>query len=595
MAEPVRLVIWDLDGTFWAGTLTEGGHTYIDAHHNIVIELAKRGIVSAICSKNDFGIVKGILEEKGIWDYFVFPSIDWTPKGQRLKQLIEDVQLRPETVLLLDDNPINLREAEHYVPGIQTADDSVIPRLLESPLLKGKDDAELSRLKQYKLLETKKTDQAVAEDNIDFLRCCDIRVTIEHDVEQNLDRAVELINRTNQLNYTKNRLPEELSAAKEQLLQELSGFDIQAGLVRVTDRYGDYGYCGFYLTRTRRGQSRLEYFCFSCRILNMGIENWVYALLGRPAITVAGEVLSPLSDHADIDWIQLGSHDAQDEVRQNGVSAPVVIIRGACLVSPLVHYFQTNAREVIGEFNFVRNRVAVRVDHSLMLRYAIEGVTPEQMAVFIRLGFKPKDFETAFVKTSEFAIRIVSTWVDTQNIIYRHRETGLLVPYKARKMRKKLAERAGDFEKAIQSEEPGSAWEAYRYLQENFDWLGAMPEAEADRTLDVILRAVPEGEPLFLATASEGSMEGGALARATVFNKLIARAIARHPDRLVRQISFAQFAEDDDMIASTHFPRKIYLRVYEEICAICDDLLRSRTHGKRGRTTATAELAENLS
>ena len=38
MTEPVRLVVWDLDGTFWAGTLTEGGHVYSDANHNIIVD-----------------------------------------------------------------------------------------------------------------------------------------------------------------------------------------------------------------------------------------------------------------------------------------------------------------------------------------------------------------------------------------------------------------------------------------------------------------------------------------------------------------------------------------------------------------------------
>jgi len=59
MPEPIRLVIWDLDETFWKGTLTEGGITYRQDTHDIVTTLAQRGILSAICSKNDF--------ERGGW------------------------------------------------------------------------------------------------------------------------------------------------------------------------------------------------------------------------------------------------------------------------------------------------------------------------------------------------------------------------------------------------------------------------------------------------------------------------------------------------------------------------------------------------
>ena len=51
MAEPVRLLIWDLDETFWRGTVTEGGHVYNQTTHDIVIELAKRGIISSVVQR----------------------------------------------------------------------------------------------------------------------------------------------------------------------------------------------------------------------------------------------------------------------------------------------------------------------------------------------------------------------------------------------------------------------------------------------------------------------------------------------------------------------------------------------------------------
>ena len=116
MAEAVRLVIWDLDDTFWHGTVTEGGHTYNQSTHDIVIELARRGIMSSICSKNDLAVAQPILEQAGIWDYFIFPSINWDPKGPRIAALIEAVQLRPETVLFIDDNPGNIQQALHFTP-----------------------------------------------------------------------------------------------------------------------------------------------------------------------------------------------------------------------------------------------------------------------------------------------------------------------------------------------------------------------------------------------------------------------------------------------------------------------------------------------
>ena len=176
MAEAVRLVIWDLDDTFWRGTVTEGGVSeYLQEHHDIVIELAKRGIISSICSKNDESQALAFLRKQSIADYFVFPSISWKPKGARLAALVEAVQLRAASVMFIDDNPSSRGEAADFVPGLQIEDETFIPKILTDPRFAGKDDKELTRLAQYKLLETKSADRAeAAGDNHAFLRGCNM-------------------------------------------------------------------------------------------------------------------------------------------------------------------------------------------------------------------------------------------------------------------------------------------------------------------------------------------------------------------------------------------------------------------------------------
>ena len=64
--------------------------------------------------------------------------------------------------------------------------------MLDSPLFRGKDDSGLSRLKQYRLLERRQTDErASGGDTTDFLRGSNIRISIEHDLEPHIDRAIE--------------------------------------------------------------------------------------------------------------------------------------------------------------------------------------------------------------------------------------------------------------------------------------------------------------------------------------------------------------------------------------------------------------------
>ena len=136
--EAVRLVIWDLDDTYWSGTLAEEGMTYVQSSEEIVIALARRGIMSSICSKNDFDRVREILEDRGVLEYFIFPSISWDPKGPRIREIVEAVQLRPASIMFVDDNPANLQEAAFHVPGLQLAEPDFLPALLADPRFKAR-------------------------------------------------------------------------------------------------------------------------------------------------------------------------------------------------------------------------------------------------------------------------------------------------------------------------------------------------------------------------------------------------------------------------------------------------------------------------
>ena len=153
--EQIKLVIWDLDDTFWKGTLSEGPIEYSESNHRLIMHLSQKGIVNSICSKNDHDRAELILREQGIYEYFVFSQIDWAPKGPAVKRIIEWMQLRPENVLFVDDNHLNLEEARFFSPGIQTASPHDLENLLRQPAFQGKDDPALSRLKQYKVIEKK--------------------------------------------------------------------------------------------------------------------------------------------------------------------------------------------------------------------------------------------------------------------------------------------------------------------------------------------------------------------------------------------------------------------------------------------------------
>jgi FkbH-like protein len=340
----VKLVIWDLDETFWRGTLSEEGITPIPQNASRVVELAKRGIISSICSKNDYDQTKAKLIELGIWDHFVFPTISFNPKGKAIAEMIEGAALRAENVLFIDDNPMNLEEAKFFNPGIMTAHPGeVLEDLLDHPHLRGKPDPELTRLNQYRFLQRKVEERgASALSNEEFLRASNIRISIDYDVSANFDRIVDLVNRANQLNYTKIRL--ETPGDFDLFRKRLEGFGFHAGCVRAVDDYGDYGVIGFFLLQRRALIKRLHHFVFSCRTMNMGIEQFVYEMLDRPDIEVVGPVSYGLASHDGIDWIRVVD---PNEKTMTGTGGARLVLVGGCDLLQLASYCSTNRTEFV--------------------------------------------------------------------------------------------------------------------------------------------------------------------------------------------------------------------------------------------------------
>ena len=88
-----------------------------------------------------------------------------------------------------------------------------------------------------------------------------------------MDRVAELVARTNQLNYTKRR------DSKSDLEKLINDDRYKCALIYVRDKFGDYGAVGFYCLDT--AENRLHHFLFSCRVLGMGIGQFIYAKLNE--------------------------------------------------------------------------------------------------------------------------------------------------------------------------------------------------------------------------------------------------------------------------------------------------------------------------
>lgn len=573
--EDVRLVIWDLDDTFWRGTLTEGGiMEFVDAHHDLVIALARRGIMSSICSKNDHATVQAILTERGLWEYFIFPSINWEPKAARVAQIIETVQLRPPTVLFVDDNPHNRGQAAELIPGLQVADETGILDFLADPRFTGKDDSDLTRLKQYKLLETKEQDRSGHQGDIsEFLRSCDIRVSIETDILKHMDRTIELINRTNQLNFTKNRLPEDPDQARAALMEQLNEFDARAGLVHAADRYGDYGLVGFYLIHGHWGNRYLQHFAFSCRTLGMGVEQWVYNRIGRPPLKIIGEVLSSLDERPD--WIRLA---APEDMR--GPAAPAKLhgelrLRGGCDLEILADYLRLEMSQVKTELVHMRDVLIARPDHSSTLVFSLSRPDLKQQLAVASLGLAPEDFRSKFLAPCKPGdVLIYSNLGDVVTRIYRHKTLGFTLPIALLGLVDRNLFTIEDHEieqhcvlHNIHGDRRDRLRRIIDLVRSDYEFADMLGPAMMRQNLHIIFKAIPENALFLMMVPTDRAIKDGeskVFPARTMLREAILETAPQYPAvRLLDAQGFIHSETDSQTVG--HYNRTVYLRMWEKI------------------------------
>mmetsp|Transcript_27301 Transcript_27301/g.81464 ORF Transcript_27301/g.81464 Transcript_27301/m.81464 type:complete len:302 (+) Transcript_27301:168-1073(+) len=290
----VKMVIWDLDGTLWRGTLDEADADDDLADGSLaplIRLLAQRGIVSSVCSFNDEERACAALQRLGVWELIVFPAISFDSafsKPAAIRATLSAAGLSPANALFCDDEPRHRAAAAAALPGLLTCAPSLLPP--ESALRRcGSADPGCSRLQKYRLLEARRRAEAAAVSQAGagdaaaqrFLDSCEVVVRLRPlrgASDEDLDRLVALTQRTNRLNYTRRRRGwywELLERDTDLLAPDRAGGGRGGGLesftwkVYVSDRFGEHGLAG--LVAVRRGA--LRHFLFSCRLLGLHVED----------------------------------------------------------------------------------------------------------------------------------------------------------------------------------------------------------------------------------------------------------------------------------------------------------------------------------
>ncbi len=575
----VKLVIWDLDDTFWQGTLSEGPVTLIPENVDAVKYLVDHGVMNSIVSKNNFDDAKRELQKHGLWDYFVFPSIDWNPKGARIKGLIESMALRPDNVLFVDDNAMNLREASFIMPKLMTLDANDLPAFRDSLKLITKADPEHKRLKQYRILETKAEAKTQSASIDDFLKDSRITVTMRRPTPDELPRIHEMVMRTNQLNYTKDR------CSLEDIKALYASPDYDMGIAEVSDKYGDYGIVGFYCV-DKRARS-LRHFLFSCRTLGMGIEQYVYQQLGFPALTVVGDVANQVKNENVVDWINLSQATADKPARAKASGLNLnVLVKGPCDMAGTIDFISADGAKITDEFNYVNDK-GVSISGFNHTTNIVESLTASPSAIRSLVADAPMIDEGLF-KTRMFDgdwdIVFFSLLPDCHEGVYERKADGMKFTFSSFNF---------DFT------DPAN-WDAilagelnchnYRFtrddlerLRRDFRFCGHLSPADVADNIDVILNRLPQSTTLVLLlgnTKGDPDQASAEFKGQQTVNKAVNDMVKQRfaGNQRVRMIDYSDMvASDDDAKDANHLSRRARYRIAQAMEAIMRDVAGSES------------------
>jgi hypothetical protein len=464
--------------------------------------------------------------------------------------------------------------------------------MLADPRFLGRDDPDLTRLRQYQLLETRQAKAAVTHGtNDDFLRQSNIRICIEYDVLAHADRVIELVNRTNQLNYTKSRFPEDAGQARAVLIDQLQPFDRVAGLVRVVDAYGDYGFVGFFMLATGRerlaegaADTRLLHFCFSCRVLGMMVEQWLYTRLRRPELKIVGNVLTPLSGTV-IDWI---TEVTSIETSASTVTkiAPQIVMFGGCEANSIGVYLQAHTDHVRIYGNYVSNGLMMRVNYARRLLNICDR-DPAAIADELALLDLPAELETGDIlgEARPGTVFAVNFGIDSDGgYALRHRRFGWSLNVEPFHAEASLMDTTEEEELAQLLDEQGYPAEqrthilkVARHLRENYEVGPAHDGFSALADTRELIERIPLGCKMVIILEQELRRdENDETQFVTTQNPLRYRALieslaADYP--YVGTVAIAEcIVTRDEIFEANHYHRAVYHRIADRVLTVASAL-----------------------
>src|SRR5208283_4492175 len=287
-----KCLVLDLDNTLWGGLIgddgldgivlgegSEGGEAYLALQH-YAKQLKERGVILAVCSKNDAGIAEAAFHDHPEMllrrsDIAAFLA-NWDDKAENLEAVATRLNIGIDSLVFVDDNPVERARIRQSLPMV------AVPELPEdaAQYVRCLADAgyfeavaftsgDRDRAQQYAANAEREALLGSAESMDEFLRGLNMSVVFGPFTEVDHARVVQLVNKTNQFNTTTRRY------TSEEVAHIMSLPEAVTLKFRLLDRVGDNGLVSAMILRPTPDDEdvlEIENWVMSCRVFGRQLE-----------------------------------------------------------------------------------------------------------------------------------------------------------------------------------------------------------------------------------------------------------------------------------------------------------------------------------
>ena len=288
----IRLLSLDLDDTCWHGIIGEDGinKIYLDDNQkkslNFINKLvSKTGLLISFHSKNNEKIgLKGIKKKLSAYTSILkksFKYINWEAKIKSIKKITEIVNFSKKNIVFFDDNISEIKQVNKFLlkDNCMWIKNSYIMHLYTKSLF----ISNINKIKNKNRFKDIKGNisRSDAKDTnglVNYIKTSNLRVIFSIK-KINLNRCVEMSNKTNQFNASYKRFD------LKQLKFLNKSQDKKIVTFSVKDKYSDSGIISYLIISDKKTFHQIIEFTISCRALGRGLENYfVFLLMKRFSI-----------------------------------------------------------------------------------------------------------------------------------------------------------------------------------------------------------------------------------------------------------------------------------------------------------------------